>query len=202
MTPPSDNPPSRSPAERLFNEHLARLERGEEADFEALCAAHPEEADELRRLHARSSAFHDAAGPVSLFRGRGESAAVVPGPWDVAAGRVLGDYRLVERIGRGGMGEVWEAEQLSLSRRVALKLLLPERVDERGLDFFAREARAGGKLAHPGIVAVHGTGETDGLHWIAMELVEESCDLRHSLDGFREDGELGEGYYRDRKSVV
>ncbi|MDP7572747.1 MAG: serine/threonine-protein kinase, partial [Myxococcota bacterium] len=196
MTPPSNNPSSRSPAERLFNEHLARLERGEEADFEALCAAHPEEADELRRLHARWSAFHDAAGPVSLFRGRGESAAVVPGPWDVAAGRVLGDYRLVERIGRGGMGEVWEAEQLSLSRRVALKLLLPERVDERGLDFFAREARAGGKLAHPGIVAVHGTGETDGLHWIAMELVEESCDLRHSLDGFREDGELGEGYYR------
>ena len=47
MTPPSNNPPSRSPAERLFNEHLARLERGEEADFEALCAAHPEEADEL-----------------------------------------------------------------------------------------------------------------------------------------------------------
>ena len=40
MTPPSNNPPSRSPAERLFNEHLARLERGEEADFEALCAAH------------------------------------------------------------------------------------------------------------------------------------------------------------------
>ena len=181
-SPPSAS--ARSEAERLFDEHLARLERGEEADFEALCAAHPEEADELRRLHARSSAFHDAAGPVSLFRGRGESAAVVPGPWDVAAGRVLGDYRLVERIGRGGMGEVWEAEQLSLSRRVALKLLLPERVDERGLDFFAREARAGGKLAHPGIVAVHGTGETDGLHWIAMELVEESCDLRYSLDGF------------------
>jgi non-specific serine/threonine protein kinase/serine/threonine-protein kinase len=114
----------------------------------------------------------------------------------VAEGRVLGDYRLVQRIGRGGMGEVWEAEQLSLSRRVALKFLLPERVDSKGLDFFAREARAGGKLAHPGIVAVHGTGETDGLHWIAMELVEESCDLRHSLDGFREEGELGEGYYR------
>ncbi len=166
-------------------------------DFEALCAAHPEQAGDLRRLEGRGSAFHETdEGPVSLFRGRGERAAVVPGPWDVAEGRVLGDYRLVGPIGRGGMGEVWEAEQVSLSRRVALKLLLPERVDTRGVDFFAREARAGGKLAHPGIVAVHGMGETGGLHWIAMELVEEGCDLRRSLDGLREEGELGAGYYR------
>ncbi|MDP6408175.1 MAG: serine/threonine-protein kinase [Planctomycetota bacterium] len=194
----SDAPSGRTPAARLFEEHLARLESGEEADIEELCAAHPEHAAELRRAQERWSAFHAAAqGPVSLFRGRGaEERGVAPGPWNVAAGRVLGDYRLIARIGRGGMGEVWEAEQLSLSRRVALKLLLPERVDERGLDFFAREARAGGKLAHPGIVAVHGTGESDGLHWIAMELVEEACDLRRSLDAFREESEVGAGYYR------
>ena len=68
-----------------IDEHLARLERGEEADFEALCGAHPEHEDELRRAQERWSAFHDAAaqGPVSLFRGRGERAAVAPGPWDV-----------------------------------------------------------------------------------------------------------------------
>jgi len=65
MTSPPDNPSGRSPTKRLFDEHLARLERGEETDFEALCAAQPEEADELRRLHARWSAFHDAAGPRS-----------------------------------------------------------------------------------------------------------------------------------------
>ena len=94
------------------------------------------------------------------------------------------------------MGEVWEAEQLSLSRRVALKLLLPERVDAKGLEFFAREARAGGRLAHPGIVSIHGTGEDEGLHWIAMELVEEACDLRRSLDAMREEDELPEDYYR------
>ena len=144
MTAALDDPSGRTEAERLFDEHLARLARGEEVDFEALCAAHPEQADDLRRLEGRGSAFHETdEGPVSLFRGRGERAAVVPGPWDVAEGRVLGDYRLVGPIGRGGMGEVWEAEQVSLSRRVALKLLLPERVDTRGVDFFAREARAG-----------------------------------------------------------
>jgi len=69
-------------------------------------------------------------------------------------------------------------------------------VDRRGLEFFAREARAGGRLAHPGIVAVHGTGEEEGLHWIAMELVDEDCDLRRSIDSLREEGELGVGYYR------
>ena len=91
------------------------------------------------------TATPDDKRAVSLFRSGGEGGTLAPGPWDVAEGRVLGDYRLVQRIGRGGMGEVWEAEQLSLSRRVALKLLLPERVDERGLEFFAREARAGGR---------------------------------------------------------
>jgi non-specific serine/threonine protein kinase/serine/threonine-protein kinase len=78
---------------------------------------------------------------------------------------------------------------------VALKLLLPERVDSKGLDFFAREARAGGRLSHPGIVAIHGTGEDEGLHWIAMELVEDACDLRRALDGIREEDELPGDYY-------
>jgi non-specific serine/threonine protein kinase/serine/threonine-protein kinase len=80
---------------------------------------------------------------------------------------------------------------------VALKLLLPERVDQRGLDYFAREARAGGRLSHPGIVSVYGTGSDEGLHWIAMELVDGGCDLRHSLESLREEGELPKDYYRD-----
>ena len=138
----------------------------------------------------------EEAGTVSLFRRGGEEAPVAPRPWNLVEGRVLGDYQLVRCLGRGGMGEVWEAEQHSLSRRVALKLLLPDRVDERGLDFFAREARAGGKLSHPGIVAVYGTGETEGLHWIAMELVPDSCDLRRSLDSHAEGDELDPGYHR------
>ena len=166
--------------ESLFARHLADHTRSdadeatETSTFEALLAEHPEHAETLKQLRADHS---EARGMFRRVQERTESS-------QPAGGKTIGDFRLVRRLGRGGMGEVWEAEQISLSRRVALKLLLPERVDERGLDFFAREARAGGKLAHPGIVAVHGTGETDGLHWIAMELVEESCDLRYSLDGF------------------
>jgi len=137
----------------------------------------------------------DEAGP-GLHRASRPSSAPAASGFRVSEGMTLGDFTLVQILGRGGMGEVWEAEQLSLSRRVALKLLLPERVDSKGLDFFAREARAGGRLAHPGIVSIHGTGEDEGLHWIAMELVEEACDLRRSLDAMREEDELPGDYYR------
>lgn len=108
---------------------------------------------------------------------------------------LIGDFRMVRILGRGGMGEVWEAEQVSLKRRVALKLLLPERVDEKGLEYFAREARAGARLTHRGIVAVHGSGQDEGLHWIAMEYVPEACDLRHAIEAFREETELPADYY-------
>ena len=114
----------------------------------------------------------------------------------------IGDFQMLRILGRGGMGEVWEAEQVSLKRRVALKLLLPERVDAKGLEFFAREARAGARLAHPGIVAVHGSGQDEGLHWIAMEYVPEACDLRHALDAFREEPELPADYYQHVGELV
>ena len=184
-------------ASTLFDEHLARLERGEATDLRAVCTEHPEFADELQRLERGMRLLQRAANehPVSLFRASEDHTEAVPGPQNVTEGRALGDFRLVKCIGRGGMGEVWEAEQLSLSRRVALKVLLPERVDTRGLDYFAREARAGGKLAHPGIVAVYGTGETEDVHWIAMEMVPENCDLGRSLDGWREAEEVGAAYY-------
>ncbi len=188
---------SLKPPSTLFDDYLARLERGEATDFESMCAENPDQAGELRRLEkARTSdVLAEKPTQVSLFRADDGPETVLHGAWNLAEGRILGDFRLVKCIGRGGMGEVWETEQLSLSRRVALKVLLPERVDTRNLDYFAREARAGGKLAHPGIVAVYGTGETEGVHWIAMELVQENCDLGHALDGWRETEEVGLEYY-------
>jgi len=185
-----EKPANSSDAESLFDDYQARVERGLTTPFEEFCSAHPEHAEELRRMQAD----HDRV--VSLFRDRGDLSDSDAGPWDVSEGRVIGDFRLVRRLGRGGMGEVWEARQLSLDRSVALKLLLPERLNTRGLDYFSREARAGGKLAHPGIVSVYGTGEEDGLHWIAMELVEGGCDLRRTLESFRGNEETDEEFYR------
>ncbi|MFT5286772.1 MAG: serine/threonine protein kinase/formylglycine-generating enzyme required for sulfatase activity [Planctomycetota bacterium] len=111
-------------------------------------------------------------------------------------GKVVGDFRLGKLLGQGGMGQVWEAYQDSLSRQVAVKFVRPERVTEYQLKLFAREARAGGRLSHPGIVTVFGHGESDGLAWIAMELVPGAWDLRDFLDEMMRANELPAGYDR------
>lgn len=92
-----------------------------------------------------------------------------------AAGRVIGDYRIIRRIGSGGMAEVYEAEQVSLKRSVALKLLPPLlNLSEQYGTRFQREAEAGSRLNHLNIITVHTVGEADDTSFIAMELAGES----------------------------
>ncbi len=129
-----------------------------------------------------------------FFR-REERARPQPAP-GLEPGKVVGDFRLVSLLGQGGMGQVWEAEQVSLRRRVAVKFVRPERVTAHQLELFAREARAGGRLNHPGIVAVHGHGESGGLAWIAMEFVSGAWTLKDFLDEATRLPEVPEGYDR------
>jgi len=112
----------------------------------------------------------------------------------LASGKTVGDFRLLELIGQGGMGQVWKAEQISLRRTVAVKFVRPERVTPHQLELFAREARAGGRLSHPGIVAVYGHGSSDGLAWIAMEFVRGAWTLKDFLDEAARLPEVPEGY--------
>lgn len=85
----------------------------------------------------------------------------------------LGAYKLVREIGRGGMAIVFHAVQTDLRRPVALKVLRPGlAVEKSHVERFQREALAIARLQHPHIVQVHAVGETDGWHWIAMELIE------------------------------
>ncbi|WP_165070484.1 protein kinase domain-containing protein [Paludisphaera rhizosphaerae] len=103
-----------------------------------------------------------------------------PAPRDLT-GLVLGDFRVQRLIGRGGMGEVYLAEQISLRRPVALKVLLPEWTSRPAyLSRFSVEATAVAKLNHPNIVQVYALGEADGIHYIAMEYVE-GTNLREYL---------------------
>ncbi len=88
-------------------------------------------------------------------------------------GRLLGDFRIIREIGRGGMGVVYEAEQVSLGRRVALKVLpLAAVLDQRQLQRFRNEAQAAATLHHPHIVPIISVGVERGVHYYAMHLVE------------------------------
>ena len=89
------------------------------------------------------------------------------------SGQVLGHYRVGRLIGAGGMGEVYDAEDLQLGRRVAVKVLPAEVASDRErLARFTREARALAALNHPGIVTIYSVDECDGEHFLTMELVE------------------------------
>lgn len=88
-------------------------------------------------------------------------------------GRVLGDFRLLRRLGKGGMSEVYLAEQISLKRNVAVKIMRADMLsDETYLGRFKTEAMAAANLNHPNIVQVYMIGEADGLHFIAQEYVK------------------------------
>jgi serine/threonine-protein kinase len=100
----------------------------------------------------------------------------------VVIGRRLGHYLVQERLGSGGMGEVYLAEDTKLGRQVALKLLPPEMArDERRRERFRREARAVAALRHPNIVTIHSVEEAEGLLFLALELVE-GLTLRERID--------------------
>jgi serine/threonine protein kinase/WD40 repeat protein len=97
----------------------------------------------------------------------------------------LGDYRILREIGRGGMGVVYEAEQESLGRRVALKVLAPWAVaSEQLLRRFHREARSAAQLHHSNIVPVFGVGSEDGRHFYTMQFIP-GVGLHQVLDEIR-----------------
>jgi WD40 repeat protein/serine/threonine protein kinase len=108
----------------------------------------------------------------------------------------LGDFRIVREIGRGGMGVVYEAEQLSLGRRVALKVLpFAAMLDKQQLTRFKNEARAAATLDHPNIVAIYSVGVERGVHYYAMQLIEGQS-LAQVVDQLRRKSGLEEQWSR------
>src|SRR5262249_50915070 len=101
----------------------------------------------------------------------------------IEAGSRLGPYEVLSPLGAGGMGEVWRARDTRLAREVAVKVL-PQEVaaDASRLKRFEKEARSASALNHPNIVTIHDIGQTEAVHWIAMEKVEGKT-LRELLFG-------------------
>jgi serine/threonine protein kinase len=154
----------------ILNRYMEELERGGQPPTEGLLASYPELAEILKPYLEEIDLLHHAA-----HTGLGASLPVEEEPKEAATrehGR-LGDFRLVREVGRGGMGIVYEAEQISLNRRVALKVLpFAATLDARQLLRFKNEARAAAHLHHLHIVPVYGVGTDQGVHYYAMQFIE------------------------------
>ncbi|MEZ5967114.1 MAG: protein kinase [Planctomycetota bacterium] len=170
--PPAMSDTHASQVEELLAEALALWDAGGDEALDAFVTAHPNHADVLRRGVRRCR-------DMGLL-GRPDGDRGFPDR--------LGDFRLLRRLGGGGMGVVYEAEQVQLGRRVALKVIRPEFLYFEGArERFRREVDAIAKLSHPAIVPVLAFGEHDAVPYFAMELLpgataEEVCAAMRGRD--------------------
>jgi serine/threonine protein kinase len=169
---PSNDPSLAAEDPRLLRaaqEYLSALNSGQKPDRREFLARHTEIADKLDEYLDGLDILHRAAPEL---RNPATSAAPPFGAETLSAAP-LGDYRIVKEIGRGGMGIVYEAIQLSLGRRVALKVLpFAAALDSKHLQRFKNEAQAAAHFHHPNIVAVYAVGCERGVHFYAMQLIE------------------------------
>jgi len=189
------------PVEALFTRFREAYLVGEAEDPEQFLDRHaccdPELRTRIDNFLRVMRALPAAARPAGAMMPSG------PAGKDSLAGQTVGDFRLVREIGRGGMGVVYEAEQVSLRRKVALKILPPHMGFSREARMkFRREAEAGGRQSHPGIVAVHTVGEAEGTHYIAQELVSDGVTLADRLDTIRQEGGFPTGHIRRAAGIV
>jgi serine/threonine protein kinase/Flp pilus assembly protein TadD len=157
---------------RAVEEYLAALEAGSHPDPQAWLARHPEISETLAKC-LDGLDFVRAAAPL-FDQPSVEQPASFPCPTAPSTPAApLGDYHLVRELGRGGMGVVYEAVQLSLGRRVALKVLpFAAVLDVKQLQRFKNEAQAAACLHHQNIVPVYGLGCERAVHFYAMQFIE------------------------------
>ncbi len=150
----------------LMDRYLDDLDAGLKPDVDALCRAHPDIGTDIRQ-------YTESVRQMQQFAKHAIDQAVQAREHNAIDGTVLGDYRLVREIGRGGMGVVYEAQQRSLSRRVAVKVLpFAAVLDQRQITRFQNEAQAAAQLHHPNIVPVYAVGNDRGTHFYSMQYID------------------------------
>ena len=159
-----------SALDRLVMLVASELAAGNDVDLSAVTAGCPELREQLEMLLPTLQSITDLGLAVDATELNSIGADA---PHLGSTGGVLGDFRILREIGRGGMGIVYEAEQMALSRRVALKVLpLASLLDDRQLRRFKNEARAAALLSHPNIVSIHAVGCDRSVHFYVMELID------------------------------
>jgi hypothetical protein len=155
----------RDPFEMLAAEYTDRLRQGQHPSIEDYATQHPALAEEIRELFPTIAL-------TERFKASKERSSDGRATLGAAQIERLGDFRIIREIGRGGMGIVFEAEQESLRRRVAVKVLPRQALlDEKHLKRFQREARIAANLHHTHIVEVFGVGEQEGFHYYVMQYI-------------------------------
>jgi eukaryotic-like serine/threonine-protein kinase len=153
----------------LLDGYLRRIERGLPPPRESLLETNPDLAGPLQAYFDSLDELHDLAAGFQPPSPDARCDESVP----AADERRLGDFRLLREIGRGGMGVVYEAEQISLGRHVALKVLpFAAVLDSRQIARFKHEAQAAAQLNHPNIVSVFAVGVERGVHYYAMQFID------------------------------
>jgi tetratricopeptide (TPR) repeat protein len=167
----------------LLDAYLAAAREGRPPDRDAFLAQHKDLADALR-VALVGFDFVQRAGERLSSPDAAPDGPLPPG--------TLGDFRIVTEVGRGGMGVVYEAEQISLRRRVALKVLpFAGVLDQKQLQRFRNEAQAAAHLHHTNIVPVYSVGSERGVHYYAMQFIEGESLAR--AIGEMKGGGTGEG---------
>ncbi len=151
----------------LVSDLADRMQQGESIDIQAECDRYPEFSDELKSLWG-TILVTDAVALSDSEGGEGDS-----GNWQMSLPFRMGDFELLEEVGRGGMGVVFRARQWSLNREVAIKMILRDQLaSQTEKRRFLAEARATAQLDHPGIVPVYDVGEIDGRSYFVMKFIQ------------------------------
>ncbi len=163
-----NNPSAADSFGQIADEFVDAIRQGKCPTVEEFARRYPDHADEIREV---------LPALVMIEKAKDSDTSRPRCPTDATASeppiKQLGDYQILREVARGGMGVVYEAEQLSLGRHVAIKVLSAvARLDSRQLGRFQREARSAARLHHTNIVPVFGVGEQDGLHYYVMQFIQ------------------------------